>query len=459
MSKTGKQIQKYTILTIDDESVMLDTYQSILKRQYKILGADDPLKGLEVIRHERVDLVLLDLRMPGLHGLQALEEIKKLDPQVDVIVVSASTDLRGAIECMKKGAYDFVPKPFEVEELLSSVTRCLEQRRLEQDNQYLRKAVEAPFENMIGQSTSMQKVFGVMDTVAESDSTVLILGESGTGKELVARGIHKKSIRRNRPVITLNCAAIPENLFESELFGFERGAFTGALERQIGKFELADGGTIFLDEIGCLPLSMQGKLLRVIQDGTFDRIGGKTPVEVDVRILAATNVDLKREVDAGRFRQDLFYRLNVIPIILPPLRQRIGDVPLLANYFIEKFAKDFHKNCKSFTPDVLEAFEFYSWPGNVRELENVVERMVVLSQSEILGPIHLPSEVRDGGMIAREIQRESDGEALKDAVEAFEQKFIQKILEDCKGNQTQAAKILGVHRTTLVSKLKISGSE
>jgi two-component system NtrC family response regulator/two-component system response regulator HydG len=383
---------KSNLLVVDDEPDMLETYQSILSKKYQIFPAPSGTEAIKTVQKEAIALVLLDIRMPRQDGLQVLKALKEKDPDLVVIMVTASKDIGSAVEAMKLGAFDYVTKPFDVKELLALIEKALANRRLVRENLYLRESLEelTAYCDIIGNSAPMQNLFQLIERAAPSDSTILVHGESGTGKELVARAIHKKSKRAARPFIAVNCAAIPEHLLESMLFGHERGSFTGAMERKLGKFELADGGTLFLDEIGCMSPAMQSKLLRVLEDKVVERVGGDKGVPVDVRIISATNIEFKQHIEEGKFRSDLYYRLNVIPLTLPPLRERKGDIPLLIEYFIGKFNKTFNKDVKGLEKAALQKLKTHSWPGNVRELQNIMERLIVLSQGTVITKEEIP---------------------------------------------------------------------
>jgi len=444
--------QKPPILAVDDEADMLETFRSILAKKYELITVTSGKEALKLLKEKDFSLVLLDIRMPEIDGLAVLREIKEEEPQLEVIMVTASKDVASAVEAMKLGALDYITKPFEVKELQAIIEKALEKRNLVRENLYLKETLKqaTSFCDLIGQTPVMKKLFETIEKVAPTDSTVLIQGESGTGKEIAARAIHKKSKRAHKPFIAVNCAAIPENLLESELFGYERGAFTGALERKLGKFELAEGGTLFLDEIGCMPLAMQAKLLRVIEDRVVERLGGEKGIPVDVRIISATNIDFKNEIEKGTFRHDLYYRLNVIPIRLLPLRERKEDIPLFVQYFLNKFNQELNKKVKGFTPDALAILTNYDWPGNVRELQNFIERLVVLAQGSIITKedlqLHSASELS-----------ETKGQTLKDALAYYEKQLIKKALIESGNNRSLAAKALGIPRSTLNSRIEALG--
>jgi len=443
--------QKQLILAIDDELDMLETYRSILGKKYTLLTASNPESAMKILEKQSPALILLDLRLPKISGLELLEKIKLQDPTSTVIIITASKDIADAVEAMKAGASDYITKPFDVKELLVVIEKGLNNYVLNHENIKLKALLKgAAYENLIGSSPAMQKVFQMIENIANTDTTILLQGESGTGKELAARAVHQKSRRAGHPFVAVNCAAIPDNLLESELFGYERGAFTGALERKLGKFELADGGTIFLDEIGCLPVGMQSKLLRVIESKLLSRLGGEKELPINVRIVAATNINFEQAIEAGKFRQDLYYRLNVIPITLPPLRERKSDIPLLTRHFLQKFTQETNKLVKGFTPEAEKALLQYNWPGNVRELQNLIERLVVLSRHDFisLDDLNLRQESPPLSI--------SNG-ALRDEICTLEKEKISAALVEAKNNKAKAARLLGIPRTTLNSRLAILG--
>ncbi len=447
-------IERHTILIVDDEESLRKSLTMVLEGKFNVLTAKDGKEALEAVQKKTVDLVLLDIRLPEIDGIEVLERIKQIDETIVVIMLTAVLTVNTAVQAMKRGAYDYITKPFNIDELLALVSKAIEKRDLLKENIYLKSELfEAAFEKIIGKSGVMQEIFKIIDDVSGSNATVLIYGESGTGKELVARAIHNRSERSKKLFVPVNCAAIPENLLESELFGHERGAFTGAFERKLGKFEIAEGGTIFLDEVGALPLSMQAKLLRVLQERVIERIGGLKPIPIDVRIISATNIDLSHAVKEKKFREDLFYRLNVVPINLPPLRERRSDIPLLVNHFIAEYNREFGKKIKGFTHPAMEYLLTYDWPGNVRELQNLIERLVALSKKNIISVEVLPSEITK--IYLPKIEGEM---GLKEAERKFEAAFISKVLEQARGSKALAAKMLGIHRNTLLKlekKLKL----
>jgi DNA-binding NtrC family response regulator len=441
--------KKPNILVVDDEKSMRDSMHMLLKDNYNVHLADSGKVAINIVKKEPIDLVLLDIRLPEIDGMEVLKIIKGIDDSIEVIMVTAVIMVGKAVEAIRHGAYDYITKPFDIEALQEQVAKVMEKRKLLQENISLRRLMEKDFqfEKIVGKSPAIREVFKIIDDVARSNATILISGESGTGKELVARAIHNRSARRDGLFVAVNCAAIPENLLESELFGHEKGSFTGAIDRQIGKFEISSGGTIFLDEIGSLPLPMQAKLLRALQEKEIERIGGSKPIPVDVRIISATNSDLRAEIKNRKFREDLYYRLNVIPIHLPPLRERKEDIPLLANHFLNKYKHEFGKKIKSFKKETLALLSAYDWPGNVRELENMVERLVVLTRAELIGNDKLPAEIKGEDPSAPE----SSESKLSDALKKFEADFIRKTLEKAGGKKGKAAEILGIHRNTLRS--------
>ncbi len=445
---------KPIVLAVDDEPGVLESYRLILEEACEVRTAADGGTALKLLPHEDIRLVILDLMLPDMEGLEVLRYIKEMDEYIGVIVVTAVNDVKTAVRAMQGGANEYVVKPFDAEVLQTTVSRALERRELMQEVLYLRSemAENQSFVDIVGRDEKMFQIFELIAQVADSDATILVTGESGTGKELIARAIHQQSQRAQKRFIAVSCAAIPEHLIESELFGHEKGAFTGAIQRRIGKFELAHGGTLFLDEIGSMRLDMQTKLLRVLQEREIERVGGERTIKVDVRIVAATNADLRELVKTKAFREDLYYRLNVIPIHMPPLRARRGDIPMLARYFLEKYNRQFNRRVRDLSPAAMEALQTYDWPGNVRELENIVEHLVVISKHEVLQLRELPLDLRSAHVpLVEEINRE--GSDLREAVQRFEREYIRRVLEKTRWNQTAAARILGIHRNTLLAKI------
>jgi DNA-binding NtrC family response regulator len=440
------------ILIIDDEIGMRETLDGVLSSDgYVVKTAKNRIEALELLNNEFFDLLLLDLKMPDCNGIELLSEIKQIDPELLVIMMTAYGTIKTAVEAVKEGAFDFITKPFELEEMRQSIKKALKMLELTSENNELRKIINENiiYKNIIGTSQKIQEVFEIIKKVVNYDVTILITGESGTGKELVAQAIHHNSLRREMPFIKLNCAALPETLLESELFGYEKGAFTGASGSKPGRFELAEGGTLFLDEIGDTSLSMQAKLLRVIQEKEFERVGGRQTLKVNVRIVTATNKDLKREVEEKRFREDLFYRLNVVPIFLPPLRERTEDIPALTYHFLKELNLLFQKNIKTVSPEAMTILMEYNWPGNIRELRNVLEKAVLLGEGNILLVQHLPGDIN--------IKNKTENEASRDnpnSLDDIEKLHIFQTLQSVNWNQSRAAEKLGIHRNTLRDKIK-----
>ena len=455
--RTMKPIQK--ILIVDDDSKILEVIAEVLTEGgYTVDTASDGAKAIRSIDAESYDLVVTDLKMPKTDGMAVLKHVVSRSPDTMCIILTGYGTIQGAVEAIKAGAFHYITKPVKAAEILAVVEKALKYRHLERENILLRQQLKKKyrFENFIGDSKEIQDVFELIEKVANTDSTVLITGESGTGKELIAKAIHYNSYRRDKPMVVINCGAIPEELLESELFGHEKGAFTGAHKSRMGRFELANGGTIFLDEIGDMSPNLQVKLLRVLQEQKFERVGSTRTIGVDVRIIAATNQDLLSAVNKGKFREDLYYRLNVIPIMVPPLRRRKSDTPLLVDFFVKKFNQEKQKNIKRFTPKAMEALLRYDWPGNVRELENLVERVIILSNGDEVGVKDLPESM---------IQRTKTVEPLKAAapraampfdraVAEYEKQLILKALEEANWVKTKAAKLLKMNRTTLIEKMK-----
>jgi DNA-binding NtrC family response regulator len=448
-----------TVLVVDDEEGVRASVRAILEETCDVLEAGNGAQALEVLKKHEVDLVMLDQRMPGEPGIDVLPRIKAADPSTVVVIATAVRELRTAVEALKRGAYDYLTKPFDVDDILMLAQRALEKRALEREVLYLRSALAGgtadagagSFERMVGRHPEMARIYQLITQIASTPTTVLITGESGTGKELVARAIHARSERRGQPFVAVNVAAIPEALVESELFGHEKGAFTGAHAKKLGRFELAHGGTVFLDEIGTLRLDLQAKLLRVLQEREIERLGGVRPVPVDVRILAATNVNLRTAVRMRTFREDLYYRLNVVPIHVPPLRERREDIPALVEHFVRKIARECNRDVRGVSTGALEVLTRYDWPGNVRELENVLHRAVVLARSPVIHLQDVPLDVampETGSRLG-----EDTGPPLREAMEQFERQYILRVLEGTGWNVSSAARRLGVHRNTVLTKL------
>ena len=437
------------ILVVDDEKLMREYLREQFEQKYKVDTASNGKEALRMIEEEVYDLVFVDLRLPGMDGIELIRRINELSPGTQTIVITAYGSVESAVEAMKLGAFDYIQKPIQSpEELELKVERAIERGKLLRENLYLRRELKKAVSfNMVGKSPKMEEVFEKIAAVAKTDVTVLITGETGTGKELVARAIHENSHRKEGMFVAVNCGALPENLLESELFGHEKGAFTGAYKREIGRFELANGGTIFLDEIGELPLHLQVKLLRVLETGEFQRVGSPRTLKTDARVIAATNTDLEKAVEEGRFRKDLYYRLNVVQIKLPPLRERREDIPLLVQHFLEKYGPD-----KEIAPETMKILLSYDWPGNVRELENVIESSCVLCRTNVITPDDLPEYLREKARPRRRLP--PDGDMTLAAVEREHIKFV---LEQNNWNITRSAEILGIDRVTLYNKIKKYG--
>ena len=445
------------VLVVDDEESVRQSMQRIFRRSYQVLEARDAATALAALGRRAVDVVILDVRLPDANDTELLGKIRVMDDSVEVILVTAVREIRTAVEAMKLGAYDYLTKPFDVDELRAVVSRAAERRALRRTIVALRSELSQAqgFEAIVGMHPSMRKVYDLIAQVAPTTTTVLIQGETGTGKELVARAIHHQSPRRDSPFVAVNLAAVPESLVDSELFGHERGAFTGAHKRRLGRFELAHGGSIFLDEIGSLRVDVQAKLLRVLQEHEVERLGGTQTIKVDVRLLAATNIDLKRAIAAGTFREDLYYRLNVVPITVPPLRDRPDDIPLLVPHFIQKYSQKFGRAVREITDDALEMLKTYSWPGNVRELENIIERSVALARGPIIHLQHLPIELALPDGVSGDTPRE--GLPLKERLSQIETQLVLRTLESARWNYVKAAGQLGIHRNPLMHKLQVRG--
>src|SRR6266545_2728292 len=451
-------MRQESILVVDDEEVMRDVLGSLLTQAgFQVSLAESGPQGLALARKGDVDAAIVDVMLPDMGGLEFLEELKKTDPDLVVLMITAFASVETAITAMKKGAFDYVAKPFKHEELLHILRNGLNQRRLQDENRQLRTALkdQGRFMEIVGKSQRMLQVFGLISQAAPSRSTILVVGESGTGKELVAKAIHSNSPRADKPFIVVNSGSLPHDLLESNLFGHVKGAFTGAVYSKKGLFELADKGTLFFDEIGNIPLETQAKLLRVMQEREFMRLGGTDMVKVDVRIVAATNIDLRRAVEDARFREDLYYRLNVIAIQLPPLRQRKEDIPALVAHFVDKYARENTKNVTGVSPEALQALMDYDWPGNVRELENVIERGVVLTTGTQIGRELIPDHVRTAPSFhVPHLTVPPEGISLRDVIANFERRLIESTLESTAGVQKEAARLLGLKPTTLNEMIK-----
>ena len=448
---------KTKILIVDDEIDALELMQELFESKgYVPITATNGLEALNLIRSQEPDLVLTDIRMPEMNGMQLLEVMNKEYPNIPVIMVTAHGTIETAVEAMKLGAKDYILKPLRLDEILAKIERITQLSSLIKENEYLLSKLQQTYDftNMIGKTDKIQKLFRLVEEVAATNTTVLIRGESGTGKELIANAIHYNSLRVKRPFIKINCGVLAESLLESELFGHVRGAFTGAIKDKIGRFEMANGGTLFLDEIGDISLNMQLKLLRVLQEGEFERVGGTETIKVDVRIIAATNKDLEKAMEEGSFRQDLYYRLNVIPIEVPPLRERAEDIKYLVYHFIEKFNKIYGKNIRDIEPQALNVLEKYPFPGNIRELENLIERIIVLDKTGMIRLADLPPHIRQNNKSMGNGEDADLSQGLNKLVEDYERNLILKALDQNNYNKFQTAKMLNMNRSTFMSKLK-----
>ncbi|MCS6899051.1 MAG: sigma-54 dependent transcriptional regulator [Polyangiaceae bacterium] len=465
--------EKKQVLVADDEANLRRVLSAILTRDgYEVHAVEDGKEALEFLQNHHLDLVITDLRMPNLDGMALLREVQAMDLQLPVIVLTAHGTVDNAVEALKLGAIDYLTKPFDQTEIRNVVRKALRTRDLSQadapiEPSALTRSSPGARYGIIGRSPKILEVYSILDRVADSPTTVLITGESGTGKELVARALHENSSRKDKPFIKVNCAAIPKDLMESELFGHERGAFTHAISSKPGRFELADKGTLFLDEVGELTLEMQSKLLRVLQESEFERVGGIKTIRVNVRLVAATNRDLKKEIAQGTFREDLFYRLNVVPIPLPALRERSTDIPLLVDFFLTKFNQRLKKQVTGLSPGALARLVSYSWPGNIRELENVLERAVLFADGSIIQEDNLSQEVRASREVkpaspaieVGHVDGSSDGlkEKVKAAASRIERELIIRALDQTSGNVTHAARLLKISRKGLQLKMKELG--
>ncbi len=440
------------ILIVDDELIIRESLAGWLKRDgYSIVTVESGEKALEIISKESFDLVFLDIKLEGIDGIETLSKIREIVPEMPVVMITAYGSINTAVEAMKKGAVDYLLKPFEPDELSLLIEKILTSKARDLENLYLKETIKdrIRFDRLIAQSKNMQGVFDLIKRVAPLECTVLITGETGTGKELVARAIHSHSQRREGPFVAINCGAFPEQLMESEIFGHERGAFTDAKEQRRGKLELANGGTIFLDEVGELSFKMQVNFLRVLEEKLFYRVGGSRPISLDCRVIAATNRDLKKAIREGIFREDLFYRLNVFSIHLPPLRERKEDIPLLARHFLMKFSKETNKHVENISRDALDLMMIYDWPGNVRELKNAIERAVVICRGSQIRPQDLPISVGESN------KREGpDGSTKLLPLKEIEKRYIKQVLDDTNWNISLSSKVLGIDRSTLYKKIK-----
>ena len=454
-SSQGAEESKARILVIDDEPAMLEACEETLTYHgYDVHTRDSSEAGVAAVSDGTFDLVLLDLKMPGKDGMDVLRELKQIDNRLLKVMVTAYPTISTAVEAVKEGAFDYLPKPFSPDQLLITVDRALQQMRLADENRMLRRALKfrPGFEGIVARSAAMERVMDLVERLTESESSVVIQGETGTGKELIARSLHVNSPRRQGPFVPVDCAALPDNLLESELFGHERGAFTGAFSRKLGLLETAQRGTVFLDEIATLSVDLQVKLLRALQERTLRRLGGQEIIKVDIRLLSATNESLEQAIEDGRFRQDLYYRLNVLTIILPPLRDRSGDILLLADHFIKELNESNRKQVSGLSTEAGQLLEQYSWPGNVRQLRNVVESAFNLTDGGQLQPLALPADIAD-----QTAPKAADEASLADARGNFERHYVEAALSDNHGNVSSAARQAGVHRSSFQRLMKKHG--
>ncbi len=444
-------MSKPIVLIVDDEEGIRDSLSGIFEDEgCNALSAKSGEEALRLLSENSPDLILLDIWLPGMDGIQTLKEINSIKPDIPTIMISGHGNIELAVKATKMGAYDFLEKPLSLEKVLIVSKRALEKRTLERENIALKENLTKKWQ-LIGESKKIKELKDQIEMAAKSNSRVLILGESGTGKEVAARLLHEKSQRSEKPFIEVNCAAIPQELIESELFGHEKGSFTGAFEKKSGKFELADEGTLFLDEIGDMSLQTQAKVLRVIETQEFQRVGGSKNIRVDVRIIAATNKDLKEETKKGNFREDLYFRLNVIPLVIPPLRERKEDIPLLVKYFLESLAREYGKHPKEIASGTLQGLQSYGWPGNVRELKNVLERLVIMTPSNVIASDNINNMLASGKQSTTDY---SGFETLKDARDAFEKDYLVKKLEENNWNISKTAELLEIERSNLHRKIK-----
>lgn len=464
--RTAAQTEKGRILIVDDDRIVVESLCEFLRLEnYTVKGTSSVAAAIASIEEEPVNLVITDVNMPQADGFELLRTLHDRFPDIVTIVITGYGTIESAVEAIKMGAYDYLTKPLSDDEIRLVVQRAVAQQSLLRENRSLRQQLDMRYslDSVVGHDYKMLKIFDLVETVADSKSTVLISGESGTGKSLVARAIHQRSDRRNKPFIEVSCGAIPEGLLESELFGHIKGSFTGAVANKEGKFKAAEGGTIFLDEINSASAAFQVKLLRVLQERRYEPVGSNTTINADVRVILASNVDLKREVEAGRFRQDLYYRVNVVTLAMPPLVERLGDIPLLAETFLKKYCDENKKQIVGLTPEAINSLQRYHWPGNVRELENAIERAVVLCKSRHITPEDLPAPVMEGQTASA--SPTASGEysykriSLKDALEEPERRIIEAALKANNWNRQETAEVLQINRTTLYKKMKHFGLE
>ncbi|MDD5528597.1 MAG: sigma-54 dependent transcriptional regulator [bacterium] len=433
------------ILVVEDDNVQRDLLVGALKKEYNISGVPSGEAAVELLQREVYDIILMDMNLGTTDGITTMKEIHKINPEIIIIIITAYGNVENAVNAIKEGAYDYLTKPIDLTKLKLTIKRAIETKQLTQENKILKTEIgeKYGFDNIIGNSTAIQEVLNQVARVSKSSSTVLILGESGTGKELIAKAIHYSSLRTAYPFVPVACAALPDTLLEAELFGYEKGAFTGAQQERKGRFEIADKGTLFLDEIGDIPLSTQVKLLRVLQEQEFEKLGSNKPIKVDVRVISATNQPLEQRIKEGTFREDLYYRLNVVPIIIPPLRERKEDISLLIEHFLKKYGTKIGKTIEGINSEAKEILLRYNWPGNVRELENIIERAVVMTRNNIIQPDDLPKTVLTTGKAKDNF-----------SIEYMEKLHIEEVLKKTNWNLTKSAELLKIHRNTLREKIR-----
>lgn len=450
-------MESENILIIDDDPGLRNSLSAFLKKNnYQLKTAAGGEEGLKILREQRVDLVLLDIRMPGMDGITTLKKIKEIKPALNVIIITGFASIETAVEAMKNGAVDFIKKPFNLTKLLEKINTALKVKYLviKDDQKPAENGRRYSFHNIIGKSEAMQELYRMIEKIADKKITILITGESGVGKGMTARAIHKSSPRAEKPFVKVNCAALPQHLLESELFGHEKGSFTGAVRQKKGMFELADQGTILLDEIGDMSLVTQAKILRVIQENKFQRVGGEKTIEVDVRIIASTNIELQQAINNNKFREDLYYRLNVVRINIPPLKKRREDIPILTNNFIKDYNQKHGIKIKGVSPEVMRLLMTYDWPGNVRELRNICEQAVVLTDDNIISEDDLPLEIRDSAFSVEDPDNQSLKEITKNLTSEIEKKIIEDTLQENDSNRNKTAAQLGITVRTLYNKIK-----
>jgi len=441
------------LLIVDDEENVCDTLEAILYADFHVFKAQNAKKALRIIADENIDLILLDIKLPDMSGMEILRRVKESDPSISVIMATAVDSVKSAVEAMQSGAFSYIAKPFDADQVSAVCQKAIKNKRLLEEVTSLRsQQKEIDFRTIIGESSELKEILKIVLKLAETDSTILIQGESGTGKELIARAIHFNSPRRQKSFIAINCAAIPENLIESELFGYEKGAFTDARSKKLGVFELAKEGTLFLDDVSDLRIEVQAKLLRALEEKEFRRVGGTKNIKIDARILSASNVDLKKAVAKGVFRSDLFYRLNVVPICLPALRERRSDIPMLIRHFIAVYNTTLKKSIAGINDEALELLTSYDWPGNIRELRNIIERIIALKDEGFIIARDLPMDISLEASLKKGLGMEG---GLKDACAEFQKHYITEVLVRVGGNQSQAARIFGIHRNALRNKIKL----